>query len=235
MVADWNTVKASVGVTMLAACKLAARDGVQLVLSGLGSEEVFAGYQRHVRACTDGDEATARDRTLGLAQMWHRDLQRDFSLAALAGVEIRYPFLDADLAHAALHLPAAAFPCRDGTGGVSGEELAADGGKGALRAVARHAGAPALIYQRRKRAAQYGSRFHQAIQMLANRASPGALLPGPRQFRQANYVMAVPGASTGPLALLFTSGKDSVQAFCIHRSGHYRFACVVAPTWAEDE
>ena len=53
-----------------------------------GSEEAFAGYQRHARACDAGDEATSRDRTLGLAQMWHRDLQRDFAVAALAKVEI---------------------------------------------------------------------------------------------------------------------------------------------------
>lgn len=53
-----------------------------------GSEEAFAGYQRHLRAVSAGDEDTQRDRTLGLAQMWHRDLQRDFAVAALAKVEI---------------------------------------------------------------------------------------------------------------------------------------------------
>lgn len=36
MVADLNSVKASVGMTMLAACQMAARDGVRVVLSGLG-------------------------------------------------------------------------------------------------------------------------------------------------------------------------------------------------------
>ncbi|OLQ11185.1 putative asparagine synthetase [glutamine-hydrolyzing] 1 [Symbiodinium microadriaticum] len=88
-------------------------DGLRVVLSGLGSEEAFAGYQRHARACVAGDEATSRDRTLGLAQMWHRDLQRDFILASLAGVEIRYPFLDADLLDVALHLPAAEILAND--------------------------------------------------------------------------------------------------------------------------
>ena len=37
VVADWNTVKAGVAVTMLAACKLAASHGVRLLLSGLGA------------------------------------------------------------------------------------------------------------------------------------------------------------------------------------------------------
>ncbi|CAE7737606.1 unnamed protein product [Symbiodinium sp. CCMP2456] len=88
-------------------------DGLHVVLSGLGSEEAFAGYQRHARACVAGDEATSRDRTLGLAQMWHRDLQRDFILSSLAGVEMRYPFLDADLLDVALHLPAAEILAND--------------------------------------------------------------------------------------------------------------------------
>ena len=66
---------------------MAARDNLSVVLSGLGSEEAFAGYQRHVRACGAGDVATRRDRTLGLAQMWHRDLQRDWAVARLAKVQ----------------------------------------------------------------------------------------------------------------------------------------------------
>lgn len=36
VVADLNSVKASVGMTMLAACQMAGRDGVRVVLSGLG-------------------------------------------------------------------------------------------------------------------------------------------------------------------------------------------------------
>ena len=36
VIADLNSVKASVGMTMLAACQMAARDGVRVVLSGLG-------------------------------------------------------------------------------------------------------------------------------------------------------------------------------------------------------
>eukprot|EP00928_Gymnodinium_smaydae_P025180 TRINITY_DN20133_c0_g3_i1.p1 TRINITY_DN20133_c0_g3~~TRINITY_DN20133_c0_g3_i1.p1 ORF type:complete len:743 (-),score=133.31 TRINITY_DN20133_c0_g3_i1:124-2352(-) len=228
-VADFNSVKASVGMTILAACRLAAQDGARLVLSGLGSEEVFAGYFRHERACAEGDAATARDRTLGLAQMWHRDLQRDFALASLAGVEIRYPFLDRDVAALALRLPAA-LPCRDS----AGLELTADGGKGALRVVARRVGAPALIYERRKRAAQYGSRFAQALKLICSRAFANGEGVSAPVFRQANYVMALPGASHGPVALVFTSGKDSVQAYCLHRTFRTEFACVIPPLWRGD-
>lgn len=227
IVVDLNVPKASVAMTMLAACRLAARDGTRLVLSGLGSEEVFAGYHRHEPACAAGQAATRRDRTLGLAQMYHRDLQRDFAVAALAGVQIRYPYLDYDVMAFALELPAAVSPSRD----VIDISLAADGAKSALRAVARRVGTPQAVYARRKKAAQYGSRFHHALRLISSRwAHAGVLRQGPAQFRMANLVMSAPGASYGPLALLFTSGKESVQAFCVHRSVHASFACVLPPT-----
>ncbi|CAJ1454300.1 unnamed protein product [Effrenium voratum] len=218
VVADWNSVKAAVGMTMLDACRLAAKDGLRVVLSGLGSEEAFAGYARHLRACAAGDAATAKDRTLGLASMWHRDLQRDFAVAAQAGVEIRYPFLDDDLLALALKLPAGACS-REAT-----ESEAADGGKGALRAVARSLGAPRCISERRKRAAQYGSRVYNALKLLSNQA--GKRLEASR-FHQANYVMSVPGASHSRLALLFTSGYHSVQVYCLLKSWRFAVACIV--------
>eukprot|EP00930_Biecheleria_cincta_P014303 TRINITY_DN12367_c0_g1_i1.p1 TRINITY_DN12367_c0_g1~~TRINITY_DN12367_c0_g1_i1.p1 ORF type:complete len:713 (-),score=92.65 TRINITY_DN12367_c0_g1_i1:298-2436(-) len=241
VVADFNTVKASVGITMLAACQLAAKDGITIVLSGLGSEEAFAGYCRHARALGAGDEATERDRTLGLAQMWHRDLQRDFAVAALAGVEIRYPFLDGDLLAMALCLPAAPLPppgvtYREAVAANHGsqqEDLTADGGKGALRAVARRLGTPAIVAERRKRAAQYGSRVYNAVKILSNAASKRQ--DDGNTFVQANYVMSLPGASHSTLALVFTSGYHSVHAYRLHRSWDGKFACVIPPEFAQDE
>lgn len=187
---------------MLAACRLASQDGCRVVLSGLGSEEAFAGYQRHLRA-----GGSRRDRLLGLAQMWHRDLQRDFAVAQLCGVEIRYPFLDRELLGAAL------------------ESDAKEGGKAALRALARQLGAPKQIYERRKRAAQYGSRIYNALKILSNVAGKESK----ERFHQANYVMSVPGAHHAPLALLLTSGYHSVQVYCLLSSWRCKIACVIPP------
>ncbi|CAK9070863.1 unnamed protein product [Durusdinium trenchii] len=231
VVADLNSVKASVAMTMLSACKMAARDNLSVVLSGLGSEEAFAGYQRHVRACGAGDVATRRDRTLGLAQMWHRDLQRDWAVARLAKVEIRYPFLDADLLAIALNLPSGEFLGRSrprGPAGAGAEaEACADGGKGALRAVARSLGAPQRVSERRKRAAQYGSRIYNALKILSNEAGKQQ---EDSRYHQANYVMSVPGASHSPIALLHTSGYHSIQVYCLLRSWRCQIACIIPPS-----
>ena len=231
VVADWNCVKASVAMTMLAACRLAARHGESVLLSGLGSEEAFAGYQRHALACRVGSEASSGDRSLALAQMWHRDLQRDFAVATLAGVELRYPFLDHDLMELTLRLPAAAPSAtrEEAAGEASLLAATADGAKGALRAVAKRAGAPPLVYERRKRAAQYGSRFHYCLGMLAKKWATEGALRWKTKFQLANLIMSVPGASHGPVALLYTSGKDSAQAYCAFRAGHAAVCCVILP------
>ena len=189
---------------MLAACRLASQDGCRVVLSGLGSEEAFGGYQRHQRAL-------GSDRLLGLAQMWHRDLQRDFAVAQLCGVEIRYPFLDRELLCSALR--------SDGS----------EGGKVVLRRLARRMGAPKQIYERRKRAAQYGSRIYNALKILSNVAGKESK----ERFHQANYVMSVPGAKHAPVALLLTSGYHSVQVYCLLSSWRCQIACVIPP--AEDK
>ncbi|CAK0872568.1 unnamed protein product [Prorocentrum cordatum] len=238
VVADWNAVKAEVSMTNLAAYKLAAADGTTLLLSGLGSEEAFSGYHRHGPACAAGDEASTRDRSLGLAQMYHRDLQRDFALASLTGVQVRFPYLDDELVSRALTLPAA-MPASQradlGADDLDSVGVVADGAKSALRAVAQWAGAPTVVYTRRKRASQYGARSHQALGLLAARqASSGAAEPAAKKYQRANFAMGLPGASHGALALLFTSGKDSANALVLHRSWHNPVACVVPPRWEGD-
>eukprot|EP00438_Fugacium_kawagutii_P030419 Skav216204 [mRNA] locus=scaffold238:135288:141510:- [translate_table: standard] len=210
------------------------------IMGFVRSEEAFAGYQRHLRAVAadDSGDATRRDRTLGLAQMWHRDLQRDFAVAASAHVEIsgwdrpsRYPFLDAELLSLALTLPSSS-PQRE-PNSSDAAEAAADGGKGALRQVARALEAPRRISERRKRAAQYGSRsawgtsrawdakgwlrisvrIYNALKILSNEAGKQQ---EESRYHQANYVMSVPGASHS-------------KVYCLLRSWRCEIACIIPP------
>jgi diphthamide synthase (EF-2-diphthine--ammonia ligase) len=354
-VVDWNVVKAGVSMTMLAACRLAAADGTDLVLSGLGSEEVFAGYHRHANALAggEGEVGMRLECVAGLAQMYHRDLQRDFAIAEKAGVAVAYPYLDQELIDYALFsslpeksmvdtidppleesatdviepppssiagsvvvdantegtvLEQLGFNLLDAGGkqqGVAGPiavdapDAVANGGSGPgstraerrrrkrraraarraaapgngaelggpeeagglsrastdaaagkllLRRVAEAVGVPPEVWRRKKRAAQYGSRFHYALRTLGKRwALEGTALPGlfGEQSRTglSNLVMAmVPADGAGPapapgmqalphsrLALLFTSGKDSAQAHNAFRKAHCEFGCVVGP------
>ena len=134
-------------------------------------------------------------------------------------VEIRYPFLDADLLAIALNLPSTE-PSRSPRSGAY-----ADGGKGALREVARSLGAPKRISERRKRAAQYGSRIYNALKILSNEAGKQQ---EESRYHQANYVMSVAGASHSPIALLLTSGYHSIQVYCLLKSWRCEIACIIS-------
>ena len=74
---DADIVKASVGSVLFAAGKLALENGDNVLFGGLGSEEIFAGYQRHEHALGNNNfEALHKECWNGLKQMRGRDLVR---------------------------------------------------------------------------------------------------------------------------------------------------------------
>lgn len=151
-----DVVKVGVALPLLAACRLAARD-VSVVFSGLGSEELFAGYERHRAA---GLERLNEACLEGLLSMHERDLYRDYVVAAAQGLELRLPFLDRRLVTFALGLPAAwKLHCDIDSSGVVSKYI--------LRLVAASVGVNEAVALRRKRAAQYGSGFDKALKKLA--------------------------------------------------------------------
>lgn len=138
-----------VAAVELGCIKLAQADGITHFFGGLGSEEIFAGYNRH-NGARDINEECWR----GLVNMWKRDLVRDCTLATHTGITVSTPFLDADLIVAAM--------------GISGEEKIKDTVKKAiLRQISESLGLPPEFAWRKKQAAQYGSRIDKAIEKLA--------------------------------------------------------------------
>lgn len=144
-----DVVNVGVGSVVYACAELAKKDGVTLFFGGLGSEEIFAGYQRHEKVKDVNEECWQ-----GLASMWQRDLTRDYALAKALGIRVLCPFLDDKLIITAM--------------GISGHEKIKDGHKKAiLREIAEELGLPSEIAWREKRAAQYGSGFDKAFDKLA--------------------------------------------------------------------
>ena len=64
----FDVVNLGVGAVELAALEMAKKDKCDIVLSGLGSEEIFAGYQRHEQASNKEEECWN-----GLLLMYKRD------------------------------------------------------------------------------------------------------------------------------------------------------------------
>ncbi len=150
VIEDTDVMKVSVALPLYAACELAAEEGIKTVLYGLGTEEIFAGYERHKRVPL---EAVNRECLAGLLSMYERDLYRDDTIARACGVSLRAPFLSARLVEFGLRIPAT-LKIRD------------DNGKWILRAIAHEMGLD-VVACRRKRAIQYGSNTIKAIDKLA--------------------------------------------------------------------
>ncbi len=146
-----NVVKVGVALPLYFAMKQAKDDKIKTVFSGLGSEEIFAGYERH-RNSKDINQECVK----GLKAIYERDLSRDLALAKDLGQEIKLPFLDISLVKYALSIPAK-YKIND------------TNCKLILRMVAEDMGLPKEFAYRKKRAAQYGSNFDRAIARLAKR------------------------------------------------------------------
>ncbi|MFP4523283.1 MAG: asparagine synthase C-terminal domain-containing protein [Candidatus Nanoarchaeia archaeon] len=119
--------------------------------SGLGSEELFAGYQRHKEASNKHDECWR-----GLDFMFTRDLLRDKAIEKAYNVSFIVPFLDEEVVTLAMSIP-------------DSYKITDKGMKMILREAAVKIGLPKEFSFRKKRAAQYGARTDQALFKIAKR------------------------------------------------------------------
>ena len=146
-----NVVKVGVAVPLFLACEMARKDGVKVMFSGLGSEEIFAGYERHAKSSDINKECKK-----GLDALEERDLERDRRIANFNKVEIRMPFLEQSLVDYSLKIPGS-LKIKDNVK------------KYILREAALLEKMPKEFAFRKKKAAQYGSNFDKGLAKLAKK------------------------------------------------------------------
>ena len=127
------------------------------IFSGVGSEEIFAGYQRHVRSYDLGWKEMQEEMWKGIDSMWERDVERDTRTASHFSLNVKAPFTDEQVIRSAMQIhPSLKY-----------------GGKGlnklVLRQVAQQLGVPETVCNRPKKAAQYGSLADREIRKLARK------------------------------------------------------------------
>ncbi len=146
-----EVLSVGVGAVVAAAAELGKANGVTTFFGGLGSEEIFAGYERHSKSTNINEECWK-----GLKHMWKRDLVRDFTLGKTLGITVLTPFLDEKLIVEAM--------------AISGErKIAGEHKKLILREVAEELGLPKEFAWRKRQAAQYGSKLDWAMEKLAKK------------------------------------------------------------------
>lgn len=148
-----NLMKVGVAMPLYACCKQCRED---VIFSGVGSEEIFAGYERHINALKHGFHAMQHEMWKGIETMWERDLQRDDLVASYFSKELRAPFVDRYVIDEAMQI----HPSLKYSNGLK---------KYVLRRIAQEIGVPEKVCKRPKKAAQYGSYAHKMIVKLAKR------------------------------------------------------------------
>ena len=151
-----DVTKVGVGSVFYAAASLARKDKATRLFSGLGSEEIFAGYDRHWKAFEGKWEKVHAECWNGLKNMWERDLVRDLTISKELGITPLVPFLDKDVIKAAMRIHPKL-------------KINETQKKIVLRDIAVSLGLPAEFAQRKKKAAQYGSSFVKGLDKLAKR------------------------------------------------------------------
>lgn len=149
-----DIVWVSVGSVLYAAAELALQSNIRILFGGLGTEEIFAGYQRHENALLESFEAVHKESWNGLKNMWQRDLLRDYKIASHLGIELRTPYMDLGVIKESMNVSPI-------------YKIGRDNKKIILREIAEDFGLEKEFAWRKKKAAQYGSNFVKGIDKLA--------------------------------------------------------------------
>lgn len=182
-IADWISSTSVVKNGVALPFHLALTGEEKVIMSGLGSEQLYAGYHRHQGYLN-------KECLSGLRSLFERDLYRDNVISFRNRHEIRLPFLDHELIDHALSIPDN-YKVRD------------DYRKYVLRKAAEKLGVPEEVAWRGKTAAQYGSNFDKAISRLAK----------DKGFdHKQEYLNSMRGEPNNRLVALTSGGKDSNAA-----------------------
>jgi asparagine synthase (glutamine-hydrolysing) len=150
---EFNLMKLGVGMPAYIAAEMAHQDGIKVMLSGQGADELFAGYHRYLKFYHQKGEHAQKDLKEDVLNLYQVNLQRDDAVTMASSVELRVPYLDLDIINIAMNIPMKYK--------INGKNDPLR--KCILREVASELGVPAEIVRRPKKAAQYGSGIHKML------------------------------------------------------------------------
>jgi len=170
----------------------------RVLISGLGADELFAGYNRHqIAFARNGYTGLLSELELDAGRLGKRNLGRDDRVTAHWAREVRYPFLDERVVNWAMSSPVwikCAFGERSAT--CSYEHLPKD--KAALRAIAWNKGLETIAKEKKRAVRSLCSQLLQAnigrsnsVRVLQKciQESPKALIPSPKAIPDAMMIL----------------------------------------------
>jgi len=212
-----DPIRVGVASTIYFASRCISFRGIKVVFSGLGADELFAGYHRFKNSNNINKDCFSY-----LIKMYENDLYFEDIITMSNKVELRVPFLDKEFVEFSLVLSSKLKLIETKEGIVN---------KKILRDLAVSIKLPKEIAFREKKAAQYGSNFDKAIEFLAKKhgfKSKADYLK--TLLEKKNFVEHTVSLSQKniPLAALISTGKDSIYALHLMEKQGYEIRCLIA-------
>ncbi|MFW9991438.1 MAG: asparagine synthase-related protein [Candidatus Odinarchaeota archaeon] len=144
-------VTIAVAITYFFGMQRAAIDGFRVILTSIGTEELFAGFEQYDKTLTIEKLCLTKAFTIH-----QRDIYRDYRLGQYFNMNVIMPFLSLTLARYAL--------------GIPGDLKVKDGiKKNIWRKAAMVIGVPAEFASRPNKATQYGSKTNRILEKIARK------------------------------------------------------------------
>jgi len=153
---EFNLMKLGVAMPAYLAAEMAHEDGIKVMLSGQGADELFAGYHRYLKFYQEQGEEAQENLNTDINNLYQVNLQRDDAVTMASGVELRVPYLDLDVINMAMNIP------MEYKINGTDDHLR----KCILREVARDLGVPEENVKRPKKAVQYGSGIDKMLRRV---------------------------------------------------------------------
>ena len=157
---DTNAGQIEVAIPVYAAVKLAHEDGINVMLTGQGADELFGGYSWYAKVLEkEGYQKLREHMTEDLLLLYKETLEREDKITMAHSIEMREPFLDMKVIRLSMQMELKL--------NVKGVEDTF--GKHVHRKLAQRLGIPRNIAYRIKEAAQHGSGMHNVVDAIARK------------------------------------------------------------------
>ena len=155
-----NSTQAEVSIPIFGALNLAAKDGLRVVFTGQGADELFGGYPWYFKIVSKYGYSKLKEYMIqDLLLLYKETLEREDKLAMANSIEMREPFLDSDVVKTATSI-------NMNLNIVNNNDIF---GKRVHRDLAIRVGIPKDIAYREKQAAQHGAGIHGILTKIAEK------------------------------------------------------------------
>ena len=164
VIEDDNMGQVEVAIPIYAAVKLAREQGIRVMLTGQGADEIFGGYSWYSKIVQKYGYDKILEYMIKDVQLLYKEtLEREDKITMSQSIELREPFLDPNLIDTVLRIDPRLNIQNDGVDAF--DTL----GKRVHRRLAEKIGIPKEIAYRIKEAAQHGSGIHGLLDSIARK------------------------------------------------------------------